>query len=46
MVPTHLGSLRLRVASTQARIQIHDEKHTETIMLTNSESFLTENKIQ
>lgn len=45
-VPTLLGSLRSRVVSAQAEVQIPNEKHREILIFVDLESYLIENKIQ
>lgn len=45
-VPTPLGSLRSRVVSAQAEVQIPNEKHREIQIFVDLESYLIENKIQ
>lgn len=42
----HLESLRLRVASSEAGVQIPNERHIQIMIFLNSESYLTEDKIQ
>jgi len=39
MVPKNLRSLRLRMASIQAKVQIPNDKHTGTTILMNLELF-------
>ena len=46
MVTIHLGALRLRVASTQAKVQTPNETLPQITIFINVESYLTEIKIQ
>lgn len=41
MVPTHLESLRLRIASMKSKVQIPNETHGQVMVFINSESYLT-----
>lgn len=42
----HLDSPRLRVASSEAGVQIPNERHMQIMIFLNSESYLTEDKIE
>lgn len=46
MVPTHLGSPRLRVASPQAKVQSSNETQRGITIFRNTASYLAGNKIQ
>lgn len=45
MVPIHLGFLRSRVGSAQAKVQIPNETFTWIMMFIDSKSFLAEKNI-
>lgn len=45
-MPTHLGSLTLRVASVKTKVQIPSERHIQIMIFINSESYLTEKEVQ
>lgn len=46
MVPTHLRSLRLRVANMQAKVKILNKTNTQMTIFINSEACLTESKFR